>query len=145
MKNDFWWGKFTTTRGIESCYHNFSVCRRNKTVIIAVHQSIILFWVSVDPPMSSRTSIYTDGFYQRTSMTLTNFLELKSKSVMQNSLLYYRHYKTTIVTNPRIFPRIGGHNIASKEPLRHFLRIHKTVLAPSSSSDYLLEKYSKGK
>ena len=78
-------------------------------------------------------------------MTLTNFLELKSRSLMQNSLLYYRHYKTTTVTNPRIFPRIGGHNTASKEPLRHFLRIHKADLAPSSSSYYLLENYSKGK
>ena len=78
-------------RGIESYRHNFSICGRNKTVIIAVHQSIILFWVIVDLPMSSWTSIYTDGFYQRTSMALTNFLELKSRSLMQNSLLYYRH------------------------------------------------------
>ena len=78
-------------------------------------------------------------------MTLTTFLELKSRSLMQNSLLYYRHYKTTIVTNPRVFPRIEGHNTASKEPLRHFLRIHKAVLAPSSTNYYLLENYSKGK
>ena len=76
-------------------------------------------------------------------MASNNSLDPKSKSLMQNSLLYYRHYKTTIVTNPRIFPRIGDHNTASKEPLRHFLRIHKTVLATSSSSDYLLENYSK--
>ena len=87
--------------------------------------------------MSSRTSIYTDGFYQRTSMTLTNFLELKSRSLMQNSLFYYRHYKTTIVTIPRIFPRIGGHNTASKEPLRHFHRIHKAA-RPSAKFKQLL-------
>ena len=61
---------------LESCCHSFAICWRNKTVIIAVHQSIILSWVIVDLPMSSWTSIYTDGFYQRTSMALKNFLVL---------------------------------------------------------------------
>ena len=56
---------------------------------------------------------------------------------MQNSLLYYRHYKTTIVTNLRIFPKIGGHNTASKEPLRHFHRIHKAA-RPSAKFKQLL-------
>ena len=69
-----------TTSGVESCCHNFPIHGRNKTVIIAVRQSIILFWVIVDQPLSSWTFMYTDGFYQRTSMALTNFLELKSRS-----------------------------------------------------------------
>ena len=33
-----------TTSAIESCCHNFSIRGRNKTVIIAVHQSITLFY-----------------------------------------------------------------------------------------------------
>ena len=32
-----------TISGIESCCHNFSILGRNKTVIIAVHQSITDF------------------------------------------------------------------------------------------------------
>ena len=70
-------------------------------------------------------------------MALTNFIKRKSRSLMQNSLLYYRHYKTTIVTNPRIFPRNGDHNTASKEPLRHFHRIHKAA-RPSAKFKQLL-------
>ena len=70
-------------------------------------------------------------------MALTNFLERKSRSLMQNLPLYYRQYKTTIVTNPRILPGNGDHNTASKEPLRHFHRIHRAA-RPSAKFKQLL-------
>ena len=73
-------------------------------------------------------------------MALTNFLERKSRSLMQNSLLYYRHYKTTIVTNPRIFPRNGDHNTASKEPLRHFHRNRKAAHPSAKFKDLLFAR-----
>ena len=84
LKNDFWYGKFMTTSGIGPVVTTSQFAEEiNCNNCCPPKHNFVLGYC--------RTSIYTDGFYHKTSMALTNFLELKSRSSMQNSLLYYLH------------------------------------------------------
>ena len=88
--------------------------------------------------MSSWTFI-PDGFYQRTLMPLTNFLEFKSRSLIQNSLVYNR--QKVIVGTKCLDIRPGSvfKNLDTQQSkiLTNFLEI--ACLTPLRTSDICLE------